>query len=613
MKLNKKIPIFLILLLLLISCWSEEEEELSNKNVIQEDCENSYKIWDVNKNTLKLKGIVISDDIKVISSPISWIVDFLKCESWKKVYTDTLIAKISPDFNNPNTINLSIQKWSLVNQKTNLIWVKNSTISSFDIQILSLENQIQSLNEQITLLKKNILLTNESSNLSKDDLEKQVISLENTISNLKISLELAKKWKIESLEKIDISREGLFTNITNISSDNLLKIDEIFWISEENKDLNNKYDNYLSAKNFILKTQVKNEFSRLNILINEIHNLSDKEISVFLWDIINLDKNTRDAIKESIINTNLTQSQIDSFYSLFLNYSNSLSEIKNNWDSLENSKLSIITNYDTQISSIQSQIDTSNISLENIETNKIGSTEVWLELQLSSLDSQLKTLNSNLDSLSSQKSNLEETKITQVLNLENQILQLDQNISSINTSLSVRSIYANTLWTIKQKVSFEENSVWINSALCQIIPDNKSTKIKIYSPVELNIWDALVFDFKWELYEIIIENILTYKDPITDNYIYESNYLDQSYFKDWEILSLNFEKDNTLNSEDDSLNVNNNIIKVPVSYIKNKIDWNFVKIKSENWIKEIKIKIWDINWNYIEVEEWLKEISEICK
>jgi hypothetical protein len=49
------------------------------------------------------------------------------------------------------------------------------------------------LNEQITLLKKNILLTNESSNLSKDDLEKQVISLENTISNLKISLELAKK------------------------------------------------------------------------------------------------------------------------------------------------------------------------------------------------------------------------------------------------------------------------------------------------------------------------------------------------------------------------------------------------------------------------------------
>jgi hypothetical protein len=55
------------------------------------------------------------------------------------------------------------------------------------------------------------------------------------------------------------------------------------------------------------------------------------------------------------------------------------------------------------------------------------------------------------------------------------------------------------------------------------------------------------------------------------------------------------------------------IIKIPLSYIRNKIDWNFIKIKSWTWIIEKKVELWDINWNIVEVEKGLENIMEICK
>ena len=604
----KKIILILILLFMLISCW--EESDIKDSLILQDnECRFWFKIWEIDKTSLKVKWVVVSNDIKTVSSPMAGTVDYLDCEAWKEVNNNTLIAKINPDFNNPNIINLSIQKWSLTNQKTNLESVKISTISSFDIQILSLDNQIVDLKDQIKIIEKNILLTKQSSDLSKNDLEKQIISLENTLISLENNLELLLKSKKEALEKIDISKQTLLTNIKSTTWDNLLKIDEVFWITDVNKDLNDKYDDYLSAKNSSLKNKVKNDFRILNILFGDIDILNNEEISTFLWDLIVLNNFSRDAIKESIENIYFTQTQMDSYYNLFLNYGNNISNLKDSLDSLDNTISSTNTNYDTQISSLENQIATSKTNLENLKTNKIYSVDIWLDLQLSWLDGQLKTLNTNLGNLLSQKSNLQATKKTQILNLENQILQIEQNIDSLNTNLSVRSIYAEVSWIIKQKISSKWNNVWINSPLCQIIPNNQSTKIKIYSLIELNMWDKLLFDFNWNNYEITIENVLVYKDPVTQNYVYESNYLVENYFKDWEILSLSLSDiDITKNNE-----IKDKIIKIPVWYVRNKIDWNFVKINTNTWIIEKEIELWDINWNFIEIKYGLEGIVEICK
>lgn len=596
----KKIFSLLILVFILSSCWSTEIVENKDEEVNNKLCNSPFILWNIDKTKLNLKWVVINDDLKVVSSPMWGVVKTINCDAWKIVNKNTLIAQIKPDFNNSNTINLSIQRWSLINQKTNLEWIKASTISSFDAQIANLK-------EQISITEKNIELTKKSSWLSKNDLEKQIKTLEDTLKSLKENISLSKKSKADALEKINITKTSLFTNIKSVSSDNLLKVDEIFWFTKENKSLNDSYENYISAKDSSLLSKVKADFYDLNNKLKNINNLTDQEISDFLWKLVVLDENARDAMKKSVVNIYFPQTQIDSLYTMFLNYWNNLSAIKSSWDSLENSRASTINTFDSQIVSLQNQIDTTNTSLENLKTNKVGSVDVWLDLQLLNLDSWLKTLKSNLENLLS-------TKDTQILSLDNQILQINQSIDSLNTNLSVKNVYAGLTWTIKQKLVSAWNSVWVNTPLCNILPKNSSTKIKIYSPIELKIWDKLVFHFNWKDINIEIKNALVYKDQITQNYIYESNYLENNNIKYWEILNLKLididtNKENK-NIEKKNLNTD---IKIPVSYVVNKINWNFVNVYSSTWIVLIKVELWDINWSFVEINKWLNWVIQICK
>ena len=589
----KKISLIILMFFVLSSCWEEMIKD-TEKKVVENKCENPYKIWNFAKENLKLKWVVISDDTKNISSPIAGKITYLNCNAWKKVYSKTLIAKITPDYNNPNIANLSIQKASLVSQKSNIDSLKTTTINNFD-------NQISDLKSQIDLIKKNIELTKKSWNLSTKDLQKQISSLEDTLKSLENNLELLKKSKVDALEKINISKKSLYSNILNIAKDNLLKIDETFWITKDNKDKNDKFENYLWTKDTVLLNEVKSDFRNLNN--KKIEELNDEELSKFLWYLIELDDKAKDSVKESIENIYFSKTQIDTYYNLFLNFSKNITELKSSWDSIENSITSTNNSFDTQISSLDSQIIATKNNLDNLKENKLWSVDTANELQLSNLDAQLKTLNTNL-------SNLISNKKSQIINFDNQILQLNQSISSLNSSLYIRNVYAWVTWIVKQKVSSKWNNIWAWMSLCQIIPNAKSTKIKIYSPVELNIWDKLLFEFNQEKYEIIIENALIYKDAITQNYVYESNYLDRKYFKDWEIISLNYENNN---HPQPLLSKEGGMIKIPLNYIKNKIDWNFVKTMSWNLVEEKKVELWDINWKFVEIKSGLDKVNKICK
>jgi hypothetical protein len=212
--------------------------------------------------------------------------------------------------------------------------------------------------------------------------------------------------------------------------------------------------------------------------------------------------------------------------------------------------------------------------------------------------------------LFSNLANLKTTKENQILSLDNQILQIQQSIDSLNVNLSSRNIYANVSWKVKEKVSSTWNNIWVNNPICQIIPNNKSTKIRIYSPIELNINDKLIFEFNNKNYDILVENELIYKDPITQNYIYESNYLNDDYFKNWEIISLSFNE--ILKKDTEILDIKKDI-KIPISYIINKIGGNFIKIESNSWVLEKEVKLWNINWDFIEILSWLEDVNILCK
>lgn len=596
----KKIYLLLTLLLFLYSCSNEKWNNVVNNNIKWENkiqCRKAFSFWSIDKNNLHLKWVVISDEIKNITSPIPGIISYLDCNPGNKVNKNTIIAKITPDFNNPNISNLVIQKNSLINQKNNIASLKQNTIFNFN-------NQISDIKGQITILKKNIELSKKSSLLNKQDLNKQISWLKDTIDSLNKNLDLLKKSKQDSLNKINISKKTLLTNIKNTLGDNLIQIDTVFWITSDYLHKNDTFEAYLSVKKTSLINEIKTNFYLVNNKTKDLSKLDDNEISLLLWNFIKLDELAQDAMNNSVANIRLPQTKIDWLYKTFLNYTKSITTLKSSWDSIENSIKTTNTNYDTQITSLENQINSSNTTLKNLQTNKIWSIDTWLELQLSTLDSQLKTLQTNLN-------NLEINKKNQILNLDNQLIQLEQSIKSINSNLSVKTIYSNVDWVINKRNISRWNTIapWIS--ICQILPVKKSLKIKIYSPIKLNLWDKLFFYINKNKYDIFIKNSLIYKDQLTQNYIYESNYLNNLDIKNWDILDLSYESKDK--KEYKQTDIKNKIISVPISYIINKINWNFIKVMTNSWVLEKEVKLWDINWKNIEIISWLNWINTICK
>jgi flagellar biosynthesis chaperone FliJ len=135
------------------------------------------------------------------------------------------------------------------------------------------------------------------------------------------------------------------------------------------------YEDFLSAKDRKLLLEVEQNFIKLNDLKKNIDNLTNEEISNFLSGMLELDENARDAIKESLVNVRLPQTQLDSFYNMFMTYTNNISDLKNGWDSIENSRMSVNSTYDSQISTLENQIQTTKTNIENLETNKLSSVD----------------------------------------------------------------------------------------------------------------------------------------------------------------------------------------------------------------------------------------------
>jgi hypothetical protein len=44
--------------------------------------------------------------------------------------------------------------------------------------------------------------------------------------------------------------------------------------------------------------------------------------------MLELDENARDAIKESLVNVRLPKTQLDSFYNMFMTYTNNITDLK---------------------------------------------------------------------------------------------------------------------------------------------------------------------------------------------------------------------------------------------------------------------------------------------
>jgi len=588
-------------------------ENTDNQVMINSDiditCSKDFIVWIQTEQNLSLKAKVISANIKNIVSNNAWIVSFLNCENWKVVNSKTLIATIKPDWSDPNIQNLLNQKTSLQNQITNLQNIISSTKSDFSLQFQSLNNQKTSIENQIGLLENSLKQLDNQTIYGINDLKSQVNTLQTQLEDLKTSKATLEKTKNADLEKLDKNIKNNILQAENLSKDVLLKIDEIYWITDKNNNKNNSFEDYLSAKNISLKNKIKNEFIKLN---NNLPTNYDWW-SLYIWQLDDFIKIVQESIKDSVPSSAFTENQIDSFYNMFVQYDNNLIILKNALDTLINNLETVKNNYDNQIINLQTQINNISNQIANINQNKLNSYTSNLDIQTNQNKSQITNLKTNVDNIISQINSLQEKEKIQINQLENQLNQLKTSLNQININLQEQNIYANVIWKIKSKNVSVWNKIWPNSLLCQIIPDKAWLKIQVYTNKDLQIQDYILFKDGEKDCKAKIDLLLPYKDTLTLNNIYETenfaicnnkNIDISKIFSEWKIIDLNY-------TNNDNISKN---IKIPLDFVINKITGNYVKKVLSWWkIETVKINLENIDWYYAEIWSWIMIGDKICR
>lgn len=610
----KTYKLFLLsFLLLLSSCSSSDEiktEESTDKQTSALKCSKDFQIWDIDHTNLKLKWVIETENIQNITSSRDGILSFLDCESGKKVNSKILIATINPDYDSPSTKSLISQKESLYNQISNIESIIIQTKNNFAVQINSLKNQQKDLESQI-----------ETQNINLENLEKQKLSWvwdlwsqKTSLEEQKINLEKQKTLLNKSMED-DIKRTTL--NVDNSKTQTktliwtiLLQIDELYWISNKNRYLNDAFEVYIWAKNSSLKSKIESDFLKLDRDFESILNKNDEDFLEYTKTTLVILEDIKINIKDSVSSSSFSQTQIDNYYTLFASHTNNLLISKNTLEWFIKNLITTKNNYEANIQTIQTQIDSITSSIWNINENKIDSYVSSIDSQINNLKIQIKNLKTNIQNISSQIESLYSQEKIQVSNYENQILTFKNNISSIDIQLSPLNIYSQTNGIIKQKQGTIWNKVTPQAPLCQIIPEKDSYKMKIYSPIELIIWQEITFDFLGEEITSKITKSNQAKDTLTQNYIYESDYLNLENIKEQEIFQVNIkaQKEEKIETKSQAK------VYAPLDFIINKIDWYYIRKKDINWmITEEKIDLWNADWNMIEIKSWLNIGELICR
>lgn len=614
MKKNLIVSFFIILIL----SWCVKQNNvietgLQDKKLQDKiSCNKFFTIWSWQKQVYVLQAKVVSSNIKNVLSPNAGIVSYLNCVPWKKVSSKTLIAKIIPDWSDPNVKALETQKQYLLDQIKNTENIIDSTKLNFSEQLNSLVIQKKNLENQINILKNNLVELKKQKKYGLWDLEQQLKSLKQQLEDLEKS-----KNKLESLKKSDINKLKDSISTTRNSAESLIKtvflrIDEIFGITNKNKHKNDAFEQYLCAKDVSLKEKIKWDFTRLYSKVLKLDSYSNTDFTEYVYQVDNLVQEVKDWIKNSVSTYVLPQTLLNSWYNEFLNYDNSLIQLKGNLDNLVKSLKIVKDNYDNQIIQVETSINSIKNNISNLEKNKINSYLSNIQIQINQIKSQLQSDQTNLKNVITNIENLKNQENIQLNQLENQLVGLKNSLSNLNIKLSPNYVYAGVNWKIKFKNVSKWNKVWPNSLLCQIVPNKTSLKLQIYWDIN-NKPDYVQFNYWNQICVLRVISKLPYKDPVTQNNIYETeNFATcnrkkvdlSSIFQEWQTLSVNY----VLSGKYE------NKIKIPLNFVVNEIDGQYIYKVSGLWkYKKAEIKLWNIDGEDVEVLSWLKIGDKICR
>lgn len=409
-----------------------------------------------------------------------------------------------------------------------------------DIKILNAEKTIESTKNNILNANKELELLLVDNQNSLDNLKKNIdiskVEYDNSTKSLendKKNLEVYKKQQVDSLNSTNTNLLGDISNIEDSVTSNLLNaeknldwVDVILWITDKNKNLNDSYETYLSAKNSSYLNDAKASFWKANSIYISLKN----DVSNYTkWDVAGLKNilnkmswlyselyNTSDftykAIDNSVENVHFTQSDIDSKKSSISTYRSSalstITSINSNIDNLNtltNVDLIVMSN-EVTIKQKEDAITTSELALEkkkNDQINQINnyeSTKNNYDLNVLSKNQSITLLEKTLEINNKDLEKLNEWPTVEDIKLaQNSIRQAEIKVENALDVLTNYELEAPFDWIVR-KIDFQ---VWDN------IDSNSEKFVYIENPnlleiiimldqidiVKVKVWDKALVKF----------------------------------------------------------------------------------------------------------------------
>lgn len=636
---KKFLSIFMLLALLSSCAWNQEviKETIKPKYINSIVAENKSF-----KEDLKLIWKVSSQKETSISPLSSWVIKTINVDIWTKVNKWDTLATIDT---NSNLVSLNLNNALNTYQNTQNVFnasketlQKNLENAKLQLQnaTISRENIYNSTQKQLEIAqvwfswvntqKENIKnSTNTTLELNKESLKWAELNLENFEKNYIQNINWLNSKKDSIIDNIKISIDSAFTNIDN----SLIYIDTIMWITNKNKNLNDSYEIYLSAKDTSYKTNVERLFQESNNLFDELKssydkNFDEKQLNDFYKKLINLnDKmvltydNFSQVLENTVTSSSLDFNQLNSYKTALKTYQLQMISLKStltwlsNWlVDINNTITSTTTNLETQRNSLNQAIKIAKATLENT---------------IAATNSSIDNISSTQDSTSLQLKNTIETIDSSRKSADN-ALKIAQNsydaaLANYNSQLAWLKTQLDSAWWQKDSLQKQvENSiikapydwviVWKNIEIWQTVSSQSQAFIISNSWVKvvkldlswdniryLNNWDEVKIQKNSETFTWTISTIWTSPDKNSKLYPVEIIFSNlENNLIVWDFVDVFIQKE-----------INDTNIVIPFSSI---IVWanenyNVYVIWSWSLVEERNVKLWESNSSEVVVLNWL--------
>jgi len=608
----KKIILFLVFSLFLFSC-SKEVENIPQK-YFQTWSVFSWSIDDYNTYVWYLSWV----ESVSLSTKVWWRVTSIFASEWDYVRAWDLLLTLD---------SMEARVWydTSSNILNNLSDLKNTTSLMFDDQIKALQEKLNQvllwetwINTGLSDIK---LVTNAQLETALTWVETAKTNLENT----KILLDQKEKNIIDNSKNAVVWSVMLDTNIINF-------IDEILWVTEANKNKNNDYEIYLSARNSSIYNRSKIQFLETNKLYLDYKKLYNDEIEnknpsdeILLkalrdWEVLAesikvLLNITYDVLENSVENVYLPKQTIDSLKQTVTNF----------WAQVESSLITVSGEYflwlkwsrqslsdfentrNLQLSMLEKQVELAEKTHNQYKLtsdSKVRETETQVKVS----SSQVEELRINIESLKKQKqAKLEELD----LKISESLGQRDSASVMIN-SWEIRSPIS---WVITSKMVEVWQVIWWGMPVFTVSNDsNLKLDILVWedSLKNITLWSDVLLEVDWFDKQMKAKVSLIYpsKDEITKKTKVEVVIKNTFWLKIWSYTKVYL---SSVDNFDYTLIPNSSIVSkymIPWVYVLDN-EWivefkNIQIIKSNDRFSHISwLKVWEIV-----ITDWKENVSD---